>query len=138
MEVREQVLGRHDGEILICGDMPIIQGDRARLTLLFQHLADNALKFNRHSVPCVEISCQDNGMEYRLDFVDNGIGVPSADSERILELFSKLNDDDEFEGSGTVLTLRDECSRPSGTHLRFASRGREPDFPCFSQRRGAG
>ena len=130
MDIREQVLGRHDGEILICGEMPMLQGDRARLTLLFQHLADNALKFNQHSVPCVEISCHNEGVEYRIDFVDNGIGVPDKDTERIFELFSRLNDEDEYEGSGTGLNIarrivadhrgRIEVSSVQGGGTRFS------------------
>ena len=104
-DVRERALKRQNGEMLVCGDMPIILGDRARLTLVFDHLAENGLKFNRHAVPCVEVSYGDDGLEHRIEFTDNGIGIPAADSERVFELFSRLNPQDEFPGSGTGLNI---------------------------------
>jgi signal transduction histidine kinase len=104
-EVRERVLERREGEVLIRGNMPHLNGDRSRLLLVFEHLVDNGLKFNRHSVPTVELSCRDDGLHWMVDVSDNGIGIDSADHERIFELFQRLHPQDEFSGSGTGLNI---------------------------------
>ena len=59
-EVRERILERRSGEVLVRGNMPDLNGDRSRLLIVFEHLIDNALKFNRHAVPTVELSCTDD------------------------------------------------------------------------------
>lgn len=104
-DVRERALKRYKGEVLLQGDFPLIMGDKARLTLVFDHLVENGLKFNRHAVPCVEISVLDLGLEYRIDATDNGIGVPSEEREKIFALFARLNEDGEFPGNGTGLNI---------------------------------
>ena len=104
-DVRERALKRYKGEVLLQGDFPLIMGDKARLTLVFDHLVENGLKFNRHAVPCVEISVLDLGLEYRIDATDNGIGVPSEERENIFALFARLNEDGEFPGNGTGLNI---------------------------------
>ncbi|MEE2756706.1 MAG: ATP-binding protein, partial [Myxococcota bacterium] len=104
-EVRQRALERYQGEVLICGDLPLLLGDKARLTLVFDHLVENGLKFNQHSVPCVEFSVLDMGIEYRIDVTDNGIGIPPNQYENIFALFAKLHPDEMYSGSGTGLNI---------------------------------
>lgn len=104
-EVRDRVLERHRGEVIIEGEMPAITGDRARLLLVFDNLVDNGLKFNRDPEPRVVISCHDQVLAWRFDVVDNGIGIEPRYHERVFELFARLNHQDEFPGNGTGLNL---------------------------------
>ena len=104
-EVRNRMLQRHQGEILLCGGLPTVHADRKRLTLVFEHLIENGLKFNQHAVPCVEVACHDLDFEYRIDFTDNGIGIPMQEHEKVFELFYRLNPPEDYAGSGTGLNI---------------------------------
>jgi len=104
-DVRQRALERYQGEVLLCGDLPVLLGDKARLTLVFDHLVENGLKFNQHTVPCVEFSVLDTGIEYRLDVTDNGIGIPPSEHENIFALFAKLHPNEVYPGSGTGLNI---------------------------------
>ena len=71
----------------------------------FEHLIENGLKFNQHAVPCVEVSSHDLGFEYRIDFSDNGIGIPTSEHEKVFDLFYRLNPPEDYAGSGTGLNI---------------------------------
>ena len=98
--------------------LPVITGYRNMLEYLFLHLIDNALKFHdENTSPRVVINCKyvtkDSdgtkellaGREYlKISIQDNGIGFKPEDSERIFNLFEKLNER-KFHGSGVGLTI---------------------------------
>ena len=78
---------------------------RARLALVFTHLIENGLKFNRYHRPCVEVSHLEDGSYWRIDITDNGIGIDPSEHEKIFELFYRIHDPDQFPGSGTGLNI---------------------------------
>jgi PAS domain S-box-containing protein len=98
--------------------LPVINGYRNMIEYLFLHIIDNALKFqDRNTSPrivihCKQISAEDEnkkellpGKEYlKISFQDNGIGFKPEDSEKIFNLFEKLNDRT-YHGSGVGLTI---------------------------------
>ena len=104
-QARLNVLEKQPGEVLICGGLPHILGDEARLKMVFDNIIDNGLKFNRHAVACVEISCHDEGNFWRIDFTDNGIGIDPTYRERIFELFFRIEAAAAFSGNGTGLNI---------------------------------
>jgi len=129
-EARAQVLARRKGEIAIHGMPPELSGNRARLLIVFEHLFDNALKFNRSEVPRIDIRFVDEMLDWRIDVEDNGIGIEPEYREQVFELFTRLNQQDEFPGNGTGLNLarrivashrgRIEVSEPTEGLTRFS------------------
>ena len=105
LQVRNSVLDRHNGEILINGPMPEVLGDRARIALVFKHLIENGLKFNRYIMPCVEVSARDDNLFWHIEVTDNGIGIPPSEQENVFDLFYRLHEPDQFSGSGTGLNI---------------------------------
>ena len=98
--------------------LPVIRGYRNMLEYLFLHILDNALKFHdentspRVVINCKHVTAEDEkkkellpGKNYlKISFQDNGIGFAPEDSERIFNLFEKLNDR-KYHGSGVGLTI---------------------------------
>lgn len=96
--------------------LPVITGFKNMLEYLFQHIIDNALKFQDiNTTPRIIINCEIvsagekneliPGREYlKISFQDNGIGFRQEDSERIFNLFEKLNER-QYHGSGVGLTI---------------------------------
>lgn len=104
-EVRERVLERRKGEVIIQPGMPEVVGDPAQMTLVFTNLIDNGLKFNRQALPVVEVRWADKGLHWQIEVIDNGIGIDPRYHAQIFDLFTRLNQQDEFPGSGAGLNL---------------------------------
>jgi len=87
-------------------DIPkVIVGDKIKIMQLFLNLLGNALKFCREDVvPVITISCEENDLAYTFAVRDNGIGMNPESTNKIFELFEKLNPEHKFQGSGIGLS----------------------------------
>jgi PAS domain S-box-containing protein len=122
---------RESGATILRDPLPTRQGDRTLLTLLFQNLIGNALKFVKDGKPVVRITCERVGAELVFGVKDNGIGIPADAQERIFTPFRRLHGRGEYEGSGIGLAICRKAvqrhngwirveSRPGeGAHFRF-------------------
>ncbi|MER6414260.1 CHASE3 domain-containing protein [Streptomyces humidus] len=89
--------------------LPEVVGDPTLLTMLWQNLAGNALKF-RHPdrAPHVRVTCEPdpgNPDAWRLSVTDNGIGVPAQFAEKVFVIFQRLHSRDAYGGTGIGLAL---------------------------------
>lgn len=94
-------------EVVIKSDLPTVRGDHVRLGQVFTNLLDNAIKF-RHPErnPHIEISCQENLLDYTTSISDNGIGIDTRYANKLFIPFQKLNTDSEGMGIGLALVSR--------------------------------
>ncbi|MBZ0267070.1 PAS domain S-box protein [bacterium] len=111
--------------------LPTRLGDRTLITLLFQNLIGNALKFVKDRRPVVQITCERIGGEVVIGVRDNGIGIQEDARERIFTPFRRLHGRGEYEGSGIGLAIcrkavlrhhgwiRVESSPGEGSHFLF-------------------
>lgn len=119
--VRE-ILDDLKGDILRTGaelhvpDLPVCDGNRMQLRMLFQNLIANALKFRRKRVaPVVTVACDllANGDQLRVSVRDNGIGIAPENHRKIFHLFTRLHLREEYGGTGLGLSL---CKRIVSNH----------------------
>ena len=81
-------------------------GDNSRLKQLFQNLISNAIKFmEKDKTPTIHIKCIDKKDAFLFSIEDNGIGIKPEFHDRIFNLFQKLHNSNEFEGTGIGLAL---------------------------------
>ena len=96
--------------VLIEPNLPIIYGDRMRLTEVLQNLLDNAAKFmGDQPTPCVQIGQAGEDMERGMPILyvrDNGMGIPAEHHERVFGLFNQLDPKTEGTGLGLALVKR--------------------------------
>ncbi|MCR6629859.1 MAG: PAS domain S-box protein [Magnetospirillum sp.] len=91
-------------EIVVAGDLPVVNGSASELERLFQNLIGNALKFRTPDVaPHIEIGCRAGDGEWIVSVRDNGIGIDPADFDRLFTLFSRLVPQTRYEGTGIGL-----------------------------------
>lgn len=84
----------------------MVLGDRVKLTQLFQNLILNAVKFSRSGViPRVDIIAYAKGENLRIKVKDNGIGIEEAYFDKVFLIFKRLNNKEDFEGSGMGLAV---------------------------------
>lgn len=85
--------------------LPVVMADSSQLTQVFQNLISNAIKFRSEKTPEIEISAKKKDNQWLFAVQDNGIGVDPKFSERIFEVFKRLNKRDEYPGTGIGLSI---------------------------------
>jgi light-regulated signal transduction histidine kinase (bacteriophytochrome) len=93
------------------GPLPVVMADEVQLSLVFQNLLDNAIKFqDGATAPRVEIAAERQDDLWLFSVRDNGIGIPSdrGQRERIFQVFQRLHPADAYPGTGIGLAL---CKR---------------------------
>ncbi len=92
-------------------DLPELTGDPTLLTMLWQNLVGNAIKF-RHPdrTPVIRIECEkvedeSDGPQWHFCVTDNGIGIDSEYAEKVFVIFQRLHPRDDYQGTGIGLAL---------------------------------
>ncbi|WP_235748359.1 sensor histidine kinase [Nocardia coffeae] len=87
--------------------LPEIVGESVLLTMLWQNLLGNAIKFRRPgSEPAVRVTCapdEDGG--WRFSVSDNGIGIAPEFTKKVFVIFQRLHGRDEYSGTGIGLAI---------------------------------
>ncbi|BBY77292.1 histidine kinase [Mycolicibacterium parafortuitum] len=116
--------------------LPTINGDPTLLTMLWQNLIGNAVKFHRDGVaPHIVIDCDreadDESSNWTFTVTDNGIGIAPEFSEKVFVIFQRLHGRDAYTGTGIGLalckkivehhggTIGIDTSYQEGTRFRF-------------------
>lgn len=84
--------------------LPVVRGDVAQLTQVFQNLLSNAIKFCQ-APPRIKVAARRDGALWRIEVADNGIGVPSEYRDRIFGMFQRLHGRREYAGTGIGLAI---------------------------------
>lgn len=85
--------------------LPTLHADKTQMFQLFLNLIVNGIKYNNSDKPTIHIKCTREGSNYRLCFIDNGIGIPDEYRDKVFEIFQRLHDRAEYSGTGIGLTL---------------------------------
>jgi signal transduction histidine kinase len=96
-------------QIEVQPDLPLVQGDRARLVEVVQNLIDNACKFmGDQPEPRITIGRSGTDRDGRpIVFVrDNGCGIDPQYHDKVFGLFDKLDPRSEGTGIGLALVKR--------------------------------
>ncbi|MEU1549525.1 CHASE3 domain-containing protein [Nocardia sp. NPDC005745] len=89
-------------------ELPEIIGDPTLLTMLWQNLIANAIKFRRPDHPPeIEITCEpgEEGNGWLLSVSDNGIGIAPEFAEKVFVIFQRLHNREEYSGTGIGLAV---------------------------------
>ncbi|MEW6586721.1 MAG: ATP-binding protein [Nitrospirota bacterium] len=93
------------GAEVTVSSLPVIVGDAAQLTSLFQNLIGNAIKFRGAEPPRIHISSERKADGWMFTVRDNGIGIDPKFSDRIFDVFQRLHTRDEYPGTGIGLAV---------------------------------
>jgi signal transduction histidine kinase len=95
--------------------LPEITGDPMLLTMLWQNLVGNAIKFRHPERPLViRIECEQvEEHEWRFCVTDNGIGVDPEFADKIFIIFQRLHSREAYGGTGIGLAM---CKKIVETH----------------------
>ncbi|HTG66942.1 MAG TPA: ATP-binding protein [Flavobacterium sp.] len=85
-------------------ELPQLKGYAIELRQLFQNVISNAIKFRKKEAsPEVRIAVQEEEKNWLFSIQDNSIGIDEKDMHKLFVIFKRLNNRDEYEGTGIGL-----------------------------------
>jgi len=96
---------KESGATITHTPLPRLRADASQLTLVFQNLIGNALKFRGPAAPLIQIRAEHLGDGWILSVQDNGIGIEAKFFDRIFVIFQRLHTRTEFPGTGLGLAI---------------------------------
>jgi light-regulated signal transduction histidine kinase (bacteriophytochrome) len=112
---------QESGATIIRDELPVVAGDASLLTLLFQNLISNAIKYRSDKAPVVRVSAEQQGGQWLFSVNDNGIGFDPQYAERIFGAFERLHPSPQYPGTGLGLTICKEIVKRYGGSIRAES-----------------
>lgn len=97
-------INENDAEITH-GPLPTVFADDGQLTLLFQNLIGNAIKFHSKKTPRIQVSAEQDSKGWVFSIQDNGIGIDPEYVERIFIIFQRLHTREDYPGTGIGLAI---------------------------------
>ncbi len=71
---------------IIHGELSKAYGNFKQITLLFEYLIDNAVRYNKSDSPSIRINTQQMGDYCRVSVADNGIGIQKEELKKLLDI----------------------------------------------------
>jgi two-component system, chemotaxis family, sensor kinase Cph1 len=88
------------------GNTPSIRGDAVMINQVFTNLINNAVKYSaRRSPAIVKVSGVQNMNEIWYSVSDNGVGIDFAYYSQVFDLFRRMDNAKDFEGTGVGLAI---------------------------------
>ena len=99
-------INESESTVALKKELPTIECDLRRMSILFQNLISNAIKFRKPGLPAkIEIDWRIDENHYVFELSDNGIGITSEYYESVFEPFRRLHSRSQYEGNGIGLAL---------------------------------
>jgi light-regulated signal transduction histidine kinase (bacteriophytochrome) len=83
--------------------LPMIKSDKTKIYQVFKNIIENGIKYNTSATPIINISFQEKDADWIFSFKDNGIGIEKKYHEVIFQMFKRLHNKEEYQGSGIGL-----------------------------------
>jgi len=113
-ESSQAIINRHS--------MPKVAGIYVPIRQVIQNILTNALTFHvSGQKPVIDIDFTEVENEIIVSFTDNGIGIAEENFKRVFDLFVRLNDKEEFPGSGVGLSIAKKMMERMGGQISLKS-----------------
>jgi chemotaxis family two-component system sensor kinase Cph1 len=107
---------------VIFGDCPPISGSLVLITQVFTNLISNAVKYSAGGEhPKVEIEGWTDDGEVIYKVKDNGIGIAADHHDKVYELFKRMNNVKDIEGTGVGLAIVKRIIEKHNARIWFES-----------------
>jgi len=104
---------QESGAEITFDQLPELTADPSQLTMLFQNLLGNAIKFHGTNPPRIHVSAERQESQWVLSVKDHGIGIDPKYFDRIFNIFQRLHTRLEYPGTGVGLAI---CKRIMERH----------------------
>lgn len=98
------LISETNAKIKIEGLLPVTNIYETEFRQLFQNLINNAIKFRKPDISAeITVGCTKKSGYYEFYVTDNGIGIKEKHTNKIFQIFQRLNKNSEYEGHGIGL-----------------------------------
>ena len=95
-----------NGDVVISKELPIVHNVHSSLMYhVLQNLITNGLKFNKSAKPEINVYWTNSLNYYTFSVHDNGIGISKEYSATIFQMFKRLHNENEYDGTGIGLAI---------------------------------
>ncbi|WP_116788658.1 sensor histidine kinase [Flavobacterium psychrotrophum] len=105
-EIKSTLVLQKSFQIKINNYLPTVNGNVFRFKQLFQNIIENAVKYNDKEVGIIEIGSVEKDTEIEFYIKDNGKGIPEAYFQKIFNIFTKLENNDQSSGIGLSIVKK--------------------------------
>ena len=93
------------GGVIEAGALPVVRAQLTLMTVVFQNLLGNALKFRGDAPPRIVVTADRDGAYWSFSVTDNGIGIEPQYADRVFLIFQRLHDRAAYPGTGIGLAM---------------------------------
>lgn len=95
-----------DNTVFVVKELPTIYADKVMIAQVFSNILSNAVKYSaRSEKPLVTVEAAYKDGENIFKITDNGIGIDMKYGSNIYEVFKRMDNVKQFEGSGVGLSI---------------------------------
>lgn len=102
--------------------LPSLICDKNQITLVFQNIVSNSLKFSKTNNPQINISVNEKSYKWIFSVSDNGIGITEEHKDKIFVIFKRLHTRTEYPGTGIGLAICKKIIERHGGIIWFESK----------------
>jgi signal transduction histidine kinase len=100
----DETIEKYQGKVEI-SNLPTIKSSNSLLFTTLKNLIENGLKYNKSEKPTVSVNYNKTETHHEIIISDNGIGIDKLYHEKIFEMFKRLHNRAEYDGSGIGLAI---------------------------------
>lgn len=89
--------------IIESANLPTIEADITQIKIVLQNLILNGIKFNNKEKPIIKIEAEEKENDIKISVSDNGLGIEKKYQNKIFDMFYRLYNRNEYEGTGIGL-----------------------------------
>jgi len=116
----EELIKQKTAEIKL-DQLPHVYGNRTQLTILFQNLIENGIKYNGSDFPFIQIKAEETDLTHRIIIRDNGIGIPHDYYDKVFDMFFRLHSQEDYSGTGIGLATCQKIAIYHGGNISIDS-----------------
>jgi signal transduction histidine kinase len=114
-------------------DLPTVKGAPVQILQLFQNLISNSIKFRKKdTIPIIQVQAKPLGSKTMIMVCDNGIGIDKKHQNTVFQIFKKLHNTSQYQGSGIGLALCKRIIELHGGEIEITSRPEKGTCISFS------
>ncbi|MCB0633940.1 MAG: hypothetical protein KDD15_29620, partial [Lewinella sp.] len=108
LEIKDKLRGlcsQRNASIHYDERLPHVMGKHHQISLLFQNLIENGIKYNESQAPIVQVGYDQVPLGHQFSITDNGIGISPKYHDHVFQMFKRLHSWADYEGTGIGLTM---------------------------------